>query len=921
MIRLSRPLLSALVLSLVSSGLIATAPASARTLDLAFMPPVVEPQELCTATGAPAKEDDLTIDTAANELTESLRLRYLIRDIRNLQQDDANRWFDFLITLIDWRAQLDTEFAGTEALLAKIRLYVDAGRLDALREAGLIEQLRQTAATLNNAQTMALAQYYLNGIGVAKDEEFARSLILDAAYGGNVDALLSLARMELQGNPVQGWDAPLDLTIQMAFGGMLGQMNEAVCNHAERIAKEYLNGDVVSRNPDIAYAWYKFAADLGGGQAAWRIVEFHLNADAAHKDNAEMLHYLKMAVQHGITLDDAQKEQIKSAGKIDEATLVGILGYNMSEDTGRNRPSITPYLQMSVNVDGEFASKESPYITYLHELTRFDTAPGWVFTTLANEVLTRKGRWAGEAEAMELLEEAARRQDPEGMQLLAQKLIRQRNDPVQINRAINLFNEVVTRFGVASAMNDLDGLYRCQIVDAPQLADANLWARNYRATQAKTVDVSAGDLISLDPFKKPEMLAQIQTQALMNQPESLANYMQRLQLNPWASDQALRMWARRGSQSDKALELFAELEYDLASNPTERDLAIELFRRVYLNNGVTTAADLAIALEEDNGRDPAIAKEIIDLLTKAGNRGEGQAIRFKARLLAKMDPPTPPEQVYEEYKDIIEERGDFLALMFALPYVGLDKVDDYIDRAVSMMTCGTKDADELGDAFAILQAPDMSYHWRQVGLSVYNGHVLAKLNLSDSQIDAFNTGAAPTEVAVYSRNVKEGDESAHRSLYALTSDPDLKSYDPAAAADHLQAILAQGSADDQDWVLSQFRNAPPELRDQVAARIEIADLYLKAAQRGDVTAKLDYALLMRQNAQNLGDLRASVRWLQEAADSGNVDAMAELGQVLAYGIGVPQDRRGALVWLEQAERAGNPQARELARLLRIEAVK
>jgi TPR repeat protein len=905
-----------LLLSLPLALALAGGPAGARTLDLAFMPPAVEPQDLCRAGPAEPLEDDLEIDPGQEGLTDTLRLRYLQRDIRRLSAEDADRWFDFILTLIDWRETLDEDFAGTEALLARIRLYVDAGRLEALREAGLIDRLRQGGTQTTGAQKMALAQYYLNGIGVAEDAEYARGLIRDAAYGGNAEALLSLARMDLQGNPVAGWDAPLDMTVTLAFGGMLGQMNAQVCRHAERIAQEYLNGDVVSRNTDIAYAWYKFSADLGGAEAAWRLVEFHLDAVAAVKDNAEMLKYLRLAVARGITVEEGQAERIKSAGDLDEATLRQILGYNFSADTGRGRPSVSGYFQLAVNLDGDFADPDSPYLEYLRELTRFDTAPGTVFTTLAKEVLVRRGQWAGEPEALGLLEEAARRLDAEGMQLLARKLVRQRDDPGQLNRAVNLLTETVDRFGRMSAMQDLDTLFRCQANDAPRLSEADLWAASYRATEDAPVELSPADLISLDPFKKPEMLAKLQTEALAGQAQSLANFLQRVQLDRFATDGAQRIWAARANASDRALELFAELEFALAGNPAERDLAVELFRRVYLNNGVTTALDLAIALVEDNGRDPSTAQEIITLLTKAGNRGEGAAIRLKARLQA---PGRSPQAVYEEFATVIEERGDFLALMFAIPFVGNDRLDDYIDRAVSLMNCGTKDADELGDAYAILGQPDLSYHWRRIGLTFEGGHVLAKLALSNAQMALYGRGPAPSLRDVYARELAEGDASARRSLFALTADPDLPTYDPPAAAEHLTALLRGGSAEDESFVLDIYRRATPELRGELAGRIDVTDLSLKAAERGDVAAKLELALILRDSATRPADLQSSARWLAEAAEGGNVAAMAELAQVLAYGIGVPSDPRAALTWAEQAERAGDARGRALARLLRVGA--
>jgi TPR repeat protein len=886
----------------------------AQTLDLPFLPPKVEPQDLCSP-AARAAEEQLEAEGREAELNDKLRIRYISRDILRLQAEDPDRWFDFIMALIDWRALIDIEFAGNDALLAKIKLYVDAGRIEALQQEGLIDQLRNSGSQVTNAQKVALSHYYANGIGVVMDEAIAEGLLLDAAFGGNSDALLNIARRSLQGRPVVGWDAPLDLTVTLALGGMLGQMNSGVCASAERIAREYLRGDVVSRNPDIAMAWYRFAADLGGANAAWRIVEYHLSADADRKDNAEMLKYLRLAVERGVAIQESQVARIKAASDVTEEELTSILGYNYSADDGTNRPQVSRYFQLTVNIDADMPEEEGTYLLYLKELTAIDAAPGWVFTELAKEITVRQGLWAGEPEALPLLEEAANRRDPEGMQLLAKRLLRYRDDPARLNRAINVLEEAVARFGMMSAMQDLDTLFRCQAPDAPRLGEADLWQRNYRASQDRSVTISPTDLMSLDPFKKPEMIAQIQSQALEDRPDALSNYLQRVQMDPWSTDRAYRIWAARTNASDKAMELFAELEFSLATNPAERNLALELFRRVYLNNGVTTALDLAIALVEDNGRDPAVAEEILALLNKSANRGEGASIRLIARLLEGRE---SGQAIYERYAQAIEDRGDFLALTYAIPYVSSDKIDDYIDRAVSQMNCTTKDTDEVGEVYGKLGLADGSFQWRQIGLAVEGGNSLAKLGVTDQQYALFNTGAAATQIEVEKRGLEAGDPAALRSLFALTADPDLPGYDPEAAAGYLSEMLSRGGSAEEAWVVSYYRKSAPELRRVIEQKIDMAAVYQKAAQAGDLSAKVEYALLLRDQAQSLVDLQESARWLQEAAESGNTAAMVEFGQVLAYGIGVPQDRNQALVWLQQAEEAGDVKARDLARLVRLE---
>lgn len=904
-------LMAILALSLVAQ------PAQSRTLDLVFMPPLIEEQNICGPVQRDEKEDELTNGPGSIYLTNPQRLRFIARDIRRLMVDDPDQWFDFIMMLLEWRERLDPEVSSLATLLDKIRLHIDADRLEQLKAARLLEQLREQDALLTSSQRLILAHYYLGGIGVAPDIDYAHELIRIAAYAGNAGALMDIARLELQGTPVPDWDAPLDMTVTLAFSGMLGQMNSSVCRRAERIAQEYRNGDVVSSNPDVVYAWYKFAADLGAAEAAWRVVEFHLSADAARKDNEVMLHYLRLAIDRGFALEDAQVERLKSVGDVDEATLRSILGYNLSADTGRTRPSVSLYFQLAVNLDGETADRDGQYFEYLQELSQFEAAPGWVFTLLAKEVEGREGRWAAEPKILALLETATERGDPDGMQLLAQKLIHQRDDPAQLHRAINLLMDTVSRHGMMSSMDHLDALYRCQANEAPMLAEAEFWATNYQATQDRTVRVSPTDLIALDPFREPFMLAKLQSQALEGRSPSLAGFLQRIQVNPWASKRAQRLWAARTDHSDKALEAFVKLEFALATNPAERHLAVELFRRVYLNNGVTTALDLATVLVEDNSRNPVIAQEIIALLTKAGNRGEGASIWLKARLL-----PKDQHQivVYEEFKDIIEERGDFLALLFSLPYIPANKLDDYIDRAVSLMHCGTKDADVLGDGYAIHMKAEMSYHWRRIGLNFRGGNVLSKLGLSDSQMRAYNIGTSPTERDIYLRLLDEGEKSASRNLFLLTADTDLETYDPEAASEYLLAILARAEPGDELWVLRQYHRAVPALRAILARKIDIENVYRRAAESGDTRAQLDYGLYLRQTATTIPDLQQSAHWLNESAEGGNVAAMTELGYAMAMGLGgqggvaTPEI---ALSWLEKAAQLGDERAEKLARLVRL----
>ncbi|MDO6730057.1 hypothetical protein Q4577_08505 [Marinovum sp. 2_MG-2023] len=886
------------------------AAATAAPLDFAFLPPPVEQQNLCGGDGPEELISDAPGPGSDGELTTIERVRFLQRDIRRYQAEDPNRYFDFIVALRKRLSQADARFGGMDETLDLIGLHIDAGRLRELMQAGLVQQLNERRAELNYTQSMKLAQFFLNGIGVQRDEEQALDLIRDAGFGGNADALLFIARRMAEGRPLPGWEAPANLTATMAFGGLLGQMDSQICIRAERIAQEYRKGIIVHRNTDIALAWDRFAADLGSARAAWRVVEHHLAAGVIEQDNDEMLAYLQRAVERGIAIDDSAEGQLQSAG-VDLDMLREILAFNQAEDRGRRRPTLTPLLQLDVNIDALENSPSSPYLTYLREVTQIPSAPGAIYTDLAKEIAVRLGRWGGEAQMIAQLEIAVARDDAEGMRLLAERLLRYRDTPAQLDRAVDLLTLAATRHSDADAMDDLDKLFRCQIPTAPHLDQAEPWARAFRATAHETVQVSATNLISLDPYKDPWSLAHLQRQALAGRTTSLANYLELVNIDPIATETRQRIWADRLDNSDKGLEEFAKLEFELATNPAERALALEFFRRVYLNNGVTSALDVAVAMINDNGTDPAVATEVRRLLRQASYRGEGAAIRLLARL---GKTPEAETAVFTEFAQIIEERGDFLALMFALPHVAPSQYDDYFDRAVSLMACSTKDTSELGEAHAILDNPDMAYHWRRIGLVLHGGHVLAKLRFTDTQMEVFDTGAAPTPVDVVARD--RGDDIAARwRLFDLTARPDLSGFDAQAAAGHFAGLVSQ--PDNIPRAFERYFAAPPEVRRAIDQSMNFRQLLARATASGEPEALWRHARLLQSEARNVQTMAAATAAVRQAAEAGSVAAMAEFGRAKLYGTGTNREVTEALEWLDKAAAGGNQEAGELARQLRL----
>lgn len=83
-----------------------------------------------------------------------------------------------------------------------------------------------------------------------------------------------------------------------------------------------------------------------------------------------------------------------------------------------------------------------------------------------------------------------------------------------------------------------------------------------------------------------------------------------------------------------------------------------------------------------------------------------------------------------------------------------------------------------------------------------------------------------------------------------------------------------------------------------------------AARKGEPEACYRLGLtLLRGDHDHPEDTVAARQWLQRAAHAGHVGAMAELGEVLSWGVGGLQDRKAGIAWLERAAAEGHAGAR------------
>jgi hypothetical protein len=78
--------------------------------------------------------------------------------------------------------------------------------------------------------------------------------------------------------------------------------------------------------------------------------------------------------------------------------------------------------------------------------------------------------------------------------------------------------------------------------------------------------------------------------------------------------------------------------------------------------------------------------------------------------------------------------------------------------------------------------------------------------------------------------------------------------------------------------------------------------------RNDATAEYKLSHMYANGTGIGGDRREAQKWLERAADHGNIDAQYELGNALREGLGVVQDYERAVKWLQLAAANGNADA-------------
>ncbi len=140
-----------------------------------------------------------------------------------------------------------------------------------------------------------LGRMYINGIGVAQDDQQALKWLQLAALQGNADAQTSLGAMYWFGRSV-----PKDESEAVKWYRLAAEQGNV---HAQsQLAGAYLVGRGVTANDQEALRWLRLAADQGNAQSQRQLGLMYAIGKVVEQDDAQAAKWLQLAADQGDTI-------------------------------------------------------------------------------------------------------------------------------------------------------------------------------------------------------------------------------------------------------------------------------------------------------------------------------------------------------------------------------------------------------------------------------------------------------------------------------------------------------------------------------------------------------------------------------------------------------------------------------------------
>lgn len=905
---------------LLSALLALPAPAAwaAGTVDLIFEPPQVEASDICRARVPDERLfrewgewDGAALPDRDPEILQ--------RELARLLAMDPARWAPTVERAQALMPTVDPRYTADKAMLDRIQLFVATGRTGELKKLRLVENLRRADLVASPRMQAALAGYLMEGVGIAPDRQAALDLMVQAAYGGNADALLKLTEMELAGQKVAGWDVEPELAVTMAFGALVGQLDPVICDRAGRIAREYMNGTIVTRNVPMAERWYRFAADLGDASAAWKVAELHLRSEDLTKDNDTLVTYLTKAAEGGLPHAQAALGRAYEIGTLVPRDPDRARALHEAAAADGDRGGMIRLTLFLLSLSQQDATHRPAYRATLERLVARKDAPSWALASLADAILQDQGRWQGEEAATALLQRASDMGDTASAQRLAALRFRSASDIGAFYDVVDDLIASVHMQGNIDPMAELQNAFTCRAPDAPHRDEAAYWRMVEDAAASRSLELSPADIGLLAENPDALTLATLQSQALYGRPTAIANYLSLLR-RTGAPASVIAFWEEQARRSDKAVLSSARLSLaEAGADPTRTDPRkpdLALFRAAVEAGETAAGVDLAAQLLSTPQPRPEDRVEALTHLLPLAQSGNGAAMH----LLPKADPAKWPDldAVWRDFAPVIDARGDFEAMLIALPRAGTEQAQaDYLRRATAATACTFDQTILLTEVLGQMKATRAFRQWIDITEYLAEGDGWRLTRLGDVLIRYGTPTDAERAVDYFETAMADGSNTAIHRLLRYVARSELPSYDPARATELYIELVRRSDPVELPRTLARLAGEEDRIRTATEAAIDIPALYRSAAEAGSPIGMREYARILQARADSPDDLTAATDWMHRAAEAGDMDAMVAYAEALALGIGTPPSRDQAVIWLSRAAELGSEQAAATMRNLRL----
>lgn len=889
-----------------------TADLAAQTLPLTFEPPEMQVDPVCVAR---ASDEDLIAEWGAWDgvALPERDVGLINRDIRRLAEIDPVVWDETIQRVIALLPGVSRSFSPEHVILARIDQMIALGQLQELKSEGLVQQLLDRGDQNSPKMLNALAGFMNEGIGIDRDSVLGAEFLMAAGYGGNADALLTLSRLSVTGEAPEGWNVNPELAVTMAFGSLIGQIDPLICDRIARIAREYSSGEVVTTDHDLAVRWYRFAADLGDPIAAWRVAEYELQSELVTKDNDVLITYLTKAADGNLPYAQVALGRIYEAGAlvpIDIAKARALYEAAAADEDRAGLIRLSGFLEAQLHND---PSVEPAFLATLDRISRLESAPSWVFAKLAARILEDQGRWLGQDSARALLQKGAALDDPAAIMMLAQIDFGAARTEAAFYTTVDNLIHAVTTLGEAAPTADLQAAFLCKAPNAPILEQAAYWAEAEAAIGSSSSQFSLSALEQLADNPDPLAMAALQTQALYGRATPLANLLAVLERNG-SPDSEVAFWTGYANRFSSVATARAALSLDQATTRTARATALDKFRAAHAAGDNGAALKLAKALLVE-GNDAARI-EAVALLVPLAASGNGEAMS----LLPVADPVTyrTVRAVFDAFSTQINERGDFLALMLAMPFL-TDPAEReiYRGRAITAMQCAFPDALAFAAAVSAEGDVEEARRWLTIATHLVGQDGWEIVELGDSFRNLLGREGEATAREYFEQAYVLGNRTAVLRLLRIHGNPATEDYDRDRIVTLYTDLVMLSDPSQVSVVLDDLSQKDAALRLAVEARLDLDALYANAAAAGNPAAMREHAHRLQVAAVTVEDLAVSTDWLVKASEAGDAPAMVMLAQAYSMGVGVPASIEEARRWLVKAADAGDPTAIDMVKLFTV----